>query len=142
VVLRSEAAPLSEILLSIGSSRGAYAEINMERIYSLMLEKSSGETRRIDPRRLRSDILYHSLSAYSIRLLPLFDRVFYLPASITGDETEIPERADPTSTVTARLDPDGRLSLEGLYDGIHRFRFPGGELMVQCEEGICRWKIE
>ncbi len=142
LVLRAEAAPLAELLLSIWKHRGAYGDINLERIYSDMLEKSSGETRRIDPERLRSDILYHSLSSYSIRLLPLFDREFYLPAFSGGDETLILEPGDPASSVAALLRPDGRLSLEDLYDGVHRFRSGTFGLTVQCRGGECGWKIE
>lgn len=142
LTLSGEAAPLAEILLSVWTAGSAFREINLERIHAAMMDKSGGDTRRVDTARLRSDLLYHSLSSYSIRLLPEYSLDLFLPPALAPEESVLLECADPASSVSARFEPGGRLRLEAVHDGIHRFRSEGLELTLHCAGGRCVFKID
>jgi hypothetical protein len=139
--LSTSAGPLAELLVSLWPYRKEFAGLNLERLHREMVKKSSGELRRINLQRLQSDLLYHSLSSYSITLLQRADRSFYLPRVWTPEELLLFLPEDPASSIMASLNTGGELSVLGLYKGMHLFYAEDLELLLWFDGVQCNWRL-
>ncbi|ADK79434.1 hypothetical protein [Sediminispirochaeta smaragdinae] len=136
-----EGAVVADIMLTLWKRRQDFEDLNIERLYVRMVAVSGGEMRAIDCRRIQCDLLFRCFSAYSVRLLPRFDTILYLPAFLSSNIDSALDPLDASSCVAATLLVDGTLILKDIYKGRHYFRLPECILIIDCDGSECVWGV-
>ncbi len=106
---------LSDLLLEIMRKGIPIEHINIRRLSEEIKSECRGDPWSIDRKILKEAIIYNTLSMYKIRQGDQRDIVLPLEGSWVSDNPFYPP---------AVSDPEGKLLLEGIYPGIHRFRNP------------------